>query len=179
MKRVYYSKIINNPTDIARRKIEQQEKKTLIKMEIRKKQYVTILQNPIKKLLKKRGERTVLAQGTKLMNPLSTFLYSRLSFSLWKKYCELTFIKLKKEDFFESDSSEDEENEYSLNNLSSSISDISSKEDQENKHFTSAIASIKSVSFQQKPEKHAIFELKSQEFALPHEVLERKEPENY
>lgn len=88
-------------------------------------------------------------------------------------------MKLKKEDYFESESSEDEDNEYSLNNISGSSSsgENSSDRDKSNKHFTSAITSIKSVSFQQNPEKQTnycgVLQV-SQEFALPHEVLDRK-----
>ena len=40
MKRAYFSKVIKNPTDFAKRKIEQHERKTILKMELKKKQYV-------------------------------------------------------------------------------------------------------------------------------------------
>ena len=62
----------------------------------------------------------------KQMNPLSNFLYSRLSFTLWKKYTETTFHKLHNidiKDFFESDSS-DKENEYTFEMTESSHNSI-------------------------------------------------------
>jgi len=43
MKRVYFSKVIKNLTDFAKRKIEQHERKTIVKMELKKKQLVNFL----------------------------------------------------------------------------------------------------------------------------------------
>ena len=57
MKRVYFSKVIKNQTDFAKKKIIQHERKTLMKMEQKKKLYVNLnfkffLKSPKKLILK-------------------------------------------------------------------------------------------------------------------------------